>query len=124
MFDKDNQTRYTCTIEKGQGSVEITTDISSSSSSTPEKSVLIGEIGPQFVVVPDDAPDQRIVGSSASGVWATVAKAAFAIRDNKTSAAPSGHDFFGLSQGIVMKLIQDLPGARNCANFVWQEVCV
>ncbi|KAI9336638.1 F/Y-rich N-terminus-domain-containing protein, partial [Zopfochytrium polystomum] len=76
---------------------------------------------PKFVVTPEDAPDRAAVGNSATGAWATIVKTAHQLRNREHAGGASGPDFFGLSQGVVIKLIQDVPGARQCKNYIWQE---
>lgn len=93
----------------------------------------------QFRVVAEDAPDQPIIANSATGVWTAIVKRANEIRnrdhsnsgtkDNVTGKAyidsysgiiASGPDYYGFTHATIAKMIQDLPGAANCINYVWQ----
>lgn len=95
----------------------------------------------QFRVVAEDAPDQPIIANSATGVWTAIVKRANEIRNrdhsnsgtkdnNVTGKAyidssywgiiASGPDYYGFTHATIAKMIQDLPGAANCINYVWQ----
>ncbi|KAH9257240.1 hypothetical protein BASA81_004632 [Batrachochytrium salamandrivorans] len=93
----------------------------------PEKSVryvcqvIDTEDGPKFQVVPDDAPENIIIGGSATGAWTTVIKAANTLRSREHSNSASGPDFFGFSQPTIQKLIQDLPNANLCKLYTFQK---
>ncbi|CAG8667495.1 7682_t:CDS:2 [Acaulospora colombiana] len=75
----------------------------------------------EFIVQADDAPDQPIVASSATGAWTPVIKQANSIRNRKHSNAASGPDYFGLSQPTIRKMIQELPNSEKCENYIFQE---
>jgi F/Y rich C-terminus len=34
---------------------------------------------------------------------------------------PVGPDFFGLRKNTIAKMIQDLPNAEKCTNYIWQN---
>lgn len=34
---------------------------------------------------------------------------------------PVGPDFFGLRKNTIAKMIQDLPNAEKCKNYIWQN---
>eukprot|EP01102_Stenamoeba_stenopodia_P017678 TRINITY_DN6377_c0_g2_i1.p1 TRINITY_DN6377_c0_g2~~TRINITY_DN6377_c0_g2_i1.p1 ORF type:complete len:750 (+),score=266.72 TRINITY_DN6377_c0_g2_i1:129-2378(+) len=72
---------------------------------------------PKFVVWAEDAPEQIYHNSTSSGVWTEVLK-----RIKKKTVSVSGPEMFGLSDPTVQKLIQDLPGARECKNYLWKEI--
>lgn len=94
----------------------------------------------QFRVVAEDAPDQPIIANSATGVWTAIVKRANEIRNrdhsnsgNDTTCClcrcidlvdlmmiASGPDYYGFTHATIAKMIQDLPGAANCINYVWQ----
>ena len=91
-------------------------------------------------MVAEDAPDQPIIANSATGVWTAIVKRANEIRNRdhsnsgKTHACSkesislnsyrvmiaSGPDYYGFTHATIAKMIQDLPGAANCINYVWQ----
>eukprot|EP00897_Mesotaenium_endlicherianum_P009637 jgi/Mesen1/8701/ME000052S08124 len=77
-----------------------------------------GERGAVFRVVPADAPQMVVERDSASGAWVAVCTAvnkAKGIERDKVTI--SGTEMFGLSHPVVCRLIQELPGAAECANF-------
>ncbi|KAK5672142.1 hypothetical protein QVD99_001948 [Batrachochytrium dendrobatidis] len=76
---------------------------------------------PKFQVTPDDAPNNIIIGASATGAWMTVIKAAITIRNKDHSNTVSGPDMFGYSQPTIQKLIQDLPNANLCKMYKFQK---
>jgi hypothetical protein len=45
---------------------------------------------------------------------------AFAVRNMEYGHNPVGPDFFGLRKNTIAKMIQDLPNADKCRNYVWQ----
>lgn len=45
---------------------------------------------------------------------------AFAIRNMDYGHNPVGPDFFGLRKNTITKMIQDLPNADKCKNYIWQ----
>uniref|UniRef100_A0A8C4TBR9 Transforming growth factor beta regulator 1 n=1 Tax=Erpetoichthys calabaricus TaxID=27687 RepID=A0A8C4TBR9_ERPCA len=95
MKNPDQQCLYTCQIKDG------------------------GD-GPQFEIVPEDDPQNAIVGSSALACHTNLLKAIGAIRGKQlTSIVPSGADFFGFSHPTIQNLIQSCPGARKCMNYQW-----
>ncbi|KAG9299571.1 hypothetical protein G9A89_020742 [Geosiphon pyriformis] len=95
MIDPNTQTVYTCSIEDG------------------------GD-GPKFVIEPEDQPDNPITAKTATGAWVTVVRAANTIRSRKHSNAASGPDYFGFTHATIRKMIQDLPNASKCKNYVLQ----
>ncbi|CAG8734548.1 20465_t:CDS:2 [Cetraspora pellucida] len=95
MVDPDKNTIYTSRIEDG-------------------------EDGPRFIVEAEDRPNQPITATSATGAWTPVIKQANIIRERKHSNAASGPDYFGLSQPTIRKMIQELPNAEHCKNYIMQ----
>ncbi|CAG8502501.1 4020_t:CDS:2, partial [Racocetra persica] len=95
MVDPDKNTIYTSRIEDG-------------------------EDGPRFIVEAEDRPNQPITATSATGAWTPVIKQANIIRERKHSNAASGPDYFGLSQPTIRKMIQELPNADHCKNYIMQ----
>ncbi|KAI9323772.1 F/Y rich C-terminus-domain-containing protein [Dichotomocladium elegans] len=116
MVNPNANTIYTCSVEEN------------------------GEQGPRFRVVAEDYPDQPIIANSATGVWTAIVKRANEIRNREHSNSgksreesdsygdplneyliASGPDYYGFTHATVAKMIQDLPGAENCINYVWQK---
>ncbi|KAI8344082.1 F/Y rich C-terminus-domain-containing protein [Chlamydoabsidia padenii] len=97
MINSDQNTVYTCTVEEN------------------------GEQGPRFRVIAEDCPDQPIIANSATGVWTAIVKRANEIRNREHSNSASGPDYYGFTHATIAKMIQDLPGADQCLNYVWQK---
>ena len=86
--------------------------------------VLDGGDVPRFEVVPEDDPSNVISASTATGAWTAVIRAANAIRKRSHSNSASGPDYFGFSHPTIAKLIQELPDADKCKNYVMQKFVV
>ncbi|KAK9674868.1 hypothetical protein K7432_016828 [Basidiobolus ranarum] len=99
MVDPENQTIYVCRISDG------------------------GE-GPKFHIEPEDQPDNPIIANTATGAWTTVVKAVNTIRKREHSNSASGPDYFGFSHPTIAKMIQDLPDADQCKQYIWQEFII
>ncbi|ORZ24176.1 F/Y rich C-terminus-domain-containing protein [Absidia repens] len=97
MVNAEQNTVYTCTVEEN------------------------GEQGPRFRVIAEDSPDQPIIANSATGVWTAIVKRANEIRNREHSNSASGPDYYGFTHATIAKMIQDLPGADQCLNYVWQK---
>ncbi|KAF6083199.1 transforming growth factor beta regulator 1 [Phyllostomus discolor] len=85
-----------------------------------------GGVQPQFEIVPEDDPQNAIVGSSAEACHAELLTAVSATAGKPVSnVLPSGADFFGFSHPTIHNLIQSCPGARKCVNYQWVkfDVC-
>jgi hypothetical protein len=114
---------------------------------TYESRIVDGGDSPKFIVTPEDSPELAAEGTSATGAWTIVIKgayyvivifllffistgneseflsvAAYAIRSKEHTSSASGPDYFGLSQGVIMKLIQDMPESHHCKNYCRQTV--
>jgi hypothetical protein len=106
-----------------------------SSMYTPDKMVrykseiIDGGDGPRFQVTPADG-NKPIVASTATGAWTTIIKGCVSnlavnlTRNREHSNSASGPDYFGLSHGTIMKLIQELPNADKCTNYTHQVVII
>ncbi|CAG8449918.1 10833_t:CDS:2 [Racocetra fulgida] len=68
-----------------------------------------------------DQPDKPIIANTATGAWTSVVREANAIRHRDHSNSASGPDYFGFSQATIRKMIQDLPNANKCKNYVEQH---
>lgn len=79
-----------------------------------------GGVQPQFEIVPEDDPQNTIVGSSADACYEelvrTISSATGKLMPNLLSC---GAEFFGFSHPIVHNLIQSCPEAQNCVNYQW-----
>ncbi|CAL1712990.1 unnamed protein product [Somion occarium] len=83
--------------------------------------ILDGGDGPKFQIIADDNREDPVLAGTATGAWSTVVKAANSIRSRQHSNSVSGPDFFGLGQNTIKHLIQELPGANELKNYVWQK---
>ncbi|RCH96328.1 hypothetical protein CU097_003245 [Rhizopus azygosporus] len=96
MVDPHSDTQYTCEILDG------------------------GE-EPIFQLNADDNPNECWRGPTPTTVWTIVVRRAFAIRNMDYGHNPVGPDFFGLRKNTIAKMIQDLPNADKCKNYIWQN---
>ncbi|KAG1049112.1 hypothetical protein G6F46_001358 [Rhizopus delemar] len=96
MIDPHSDTQYTCEILDG------------------------GE-EPIFQLNADDNPNECWRGPTPTTVWTIVVRRAFAIRNMDYGHNPVGPDFFGLRKNTIAKMIQDLPNADKCKNYIWQN---
>ncbi|EIE79854.1 hypothetical protein RO3G_04559 [Rhizopus delemar RA 99-880] len=74
---------------------------------------------PKFEVTADDC-DETYSGPTPTTVWTKIVRQAFAIRNQEYGHNPVGPDFFGLRKNTIAKMIQDLPNASKCSQYVWQ----
>ncbi|KAG3286848.1 transforming growth factor beta regulator 1 [Ictidomys tridecemlineatus] len=85
-----------------------------------------GGVQPQFEIVPEDDPQNAIVGSSADACHAELLRTISATKGElMPNLLPSGAEFFGFSHPTIHNLIQSCPGARKCVNYQWVkfDVC-
>ncbi|KAI8373154.1 uncharacterized protein BYT42DRAFT_616328 [Radiomyces spectabilis] len=75
---------------------------------------------PKFEVTADDCP-MTYSGPTPTTVWTIIVRRAFAIRNQEYGHNPVGPDFFGLRKNTIAKMIQDLPNASKCSQYVWQN---
>jgi len=80
-----------------------------------------GGDGPKFQIVPSDVPDCPVIAGTATGTWSNIVKQANAIRNRQHSNSVSGSDFFGLGQNTIKPLIQELTGADQLMDYMWQN---
>ncbi|KAJ1976352.1 hypothetical protein H4R34_004006 [Dimargaris verticillata] len=80
--------------------------------------------GPLFQVIAEDAPNEPIIATSATGAWTTCVKAANAVRHKDHSNSASGPDYFGFSNPTIAKMIQDLPNSEKCRSYIRQKYTV
>ncbi|ORY04894.1 hypothetical protein K493DRAFT_253090, partial [Basidiobolus meristosporus CBS 931.73] len=99
MVDPESQTIYVCKISDG------------------------GD-GPKFHIEPEDQPDNPIIANTATGAWTTVVKAVNTVRKREHSNSASGPDYFGFSHPTIAKMIQDMPNADKCQQYIWQQFIV
>lgn len=83
--------------------------------------ILDGGDGPKFQIVPSDALDRKVIAGTATGAWSSIVKQANGIRNRQHSNSVSGPDFFGLGQNTIKHLIQELGGANQLRDYVWQN---
>lgn len=90
-----SQTLYTCRIKNNNGA-------------------------PRFEIVAEDDPETVYSQATSTGAWTSVMREVNRVRNKEGSNSASGPDYFGYSNPTILKLIQELPNARKCANYVWQ----
>ncbi|KDQ20903.1 hypothetical protein BOTBODRAFT_322035 [Botryobasidium botryosum FD-172 SS1] len=83
--------------------------------------ILDGGDGPRFQITASDIPDRKMVAGTATGVWSGIVRAANLVRERQHSNSVSGPDYFGLGQNTIKHLIQELPGADQLRDYVWQN---
>ncbi|ORY89974.1 hypothetical protein BCR43DRAFT_567178 [Syncephalastrum racemosum] len=96
MVDPHSDTQYTCQI-------------------------LDGGNEPIFSLEAEDNPGEVWRGPTPTTVWTIAVRRAFAIRQMDYGHNPVGPDFFGLRKNTIAKMIQDLPNANRCENYIWQN---
>ncbi|KAI8339441.1 hypothetical protein BC941DRAFT_420485 [Chlamydoabsidia padenii] len=96
MVDPHSDTQYTCQI-------------------------LDGGDEPIFQLEADDNPGEVWRGPTPTTVWTIAVRRAFKIRQMDYGHNPVGPDFFGLRKNTIAKMIQDLPNADKCKNYIWQN---
>jgi len=81
-----------------------------------------GADGPWFKLTADEGMDEPILAKSATAAWAEVLKRVTAAREalgeTAKKTAISGPEFFGYSLPHVRLLIEELPGASECAEYM------
>ncbi|KAF7732020.1 hypothetical protein EC973_007125 [Apophysomyces ossiformis] len=82
--------------------------------------ILDGGQEPIFRLEADDNPGDVYLGPTPTTVWTIAVRRAFAIRNMDYGHNPVGPDFFGLRKNTIAKMIQDLPNANKCKNYIWQ----
>jgi hypothetical protein len=75
--------------------------------------ILDGGDGPRFHIVAADMPDEPIIANSATGAWTVVVRRSNEIRHRE--------HYYGFKHPTIAKLIQDLAGADQLKNYVWQN---
>ncbi|KAI8389407.1 F/Y-rich N-terminus-domain-containing protein [Blakeslea trispora] len=76
---------------------------------------------PRFHVTAADMPDEPIIANSATGAWTVVVRRSNEIRNRDHSNSASGPDYYGFKHPTIANLIQDLPGAKELKQYVWQN---
>eukprot|EP00727_Mastigamoeba_balamuthi_P008091 m51a1_g3902 putative transforming growth factor beta regulator 1 (387) ;mRNA; f:117802-119534 len=89
--------------------------------------ILDGGDAPKFRVtcIEEGKKDTVIEGATASGVWAEIHKRADAVKESVSGKRQftqlSGPEMYGYSNTTIAKLIQDLPGAKQCSQYIFQK---
>ncbi|KAI9314315.1 F/Y-rich N-terminus-domain-containing protein [Dichotomocladium elegans] len=94
MLNPDNMVTYTCSIQEGTSA-------------------------PKFCIAPSDQPSMVIERDNPTAAWSTVMKEANR-ETQRTHFAVSGPEYFGLSHPSVAMMIQELPNATACTNYMWR----
>lgn len=64
-------------------------------------------------------PEVEIEKDTPTAAWTAVMKEANKDRQ-RANFAVSGPEYFGMSHPTIAKMIQELPGAEKCVNYVWR----
>lgn len=83
--------------------------------------ILDGGDAPRFHVIASDQPTDPIIANSATGAWTVIVRKSNEIRHREHSNSASGPDYYGFKHPTIAKMIQDLPGANQLKNYVWQN---
>jgi chromodomain-helicase-DNA-binding protein 7 len=81
----------------------------------------LGGPKPVFRVYLEDDPSIKYEGESTSQPWTSILKQLSAKKKEKHANTISGPMAFGLDRPIVQRLIQQLPGAKDCKKYIWLE---
>ena len=81
---------------------------------------------PRFQVLANDDPDNPVIEESSSHAWKAVYRRVIDARvksgeDVKSMCSVSGPAQFGFAEPTIAKLIQELPNADLCQNYVMKE---
>jgi chromodomain-helicase-DNA-binding protein 7 len=76
---------------------------------------------PVFRVYMEENPRVSFEGLTTSQPWVLILKAVSAKKREKHSNTISGPMAYGLDRPLVQRLIQQLPGARQCKNYIWVD---
>ncbi|ORY99475.1 F/Y rich C-terminus-domain-containing protein [Absidia repens] len=82
--------------------------------------IIDGGDGPRFSIEAADQPGEPIIANSATGAWTVVVRKSNEIRQRDHSNSASGPDYYGFKHPTIAKMIQDLPGATELQDYVWQ----
>lgn len=94
--------------------------INPSDNSIYECTVSRDERGPLYEVTAMDS-GKKFTGRSSSGAWASIVQDSLAIRNRPKTTSICGPDLFGFTCPEIAKLVQDLPGSKQCSKYKWQK---
>jgi hypothetical protein len=93
----------------------------------PEKHVLYrsrildGGDGPIFQVTPEDDPDNIVTAPAASAAWTTIMRKVNEARNKEHTSSASGPEYFGFGYPPIARLIQEMPNADKCKEYIIQN---
>jgi len=81
---------------------------------------------PIFRVIADDDQENAISATSPSAAWKIIIEKVNVLKKEPTQgkrmfASVSGPEYFGFSNATISKLIQELPNAEKCANYIMKK---
>jgi len=79
--------------------------------------VVDGGSSPLFRITAMDYPELVLQHATSSGVWVEALK----LIKKRPNISVSGPEMFGFSDPTVKMLIQELPNARKCLNYIWKD---
>lgn len=78
---------------------------------------------PKFRIYPEGRPDEYMEGETPSSPWVTALKTLSSIRGEKGKANTiSGPEAYLLSHPTTIYLIQHMPGASECSNYIMKPI--
>lgn len=81
-----------------------------------------GEATPLFRVTMDDNPDIKYEGNSPTSPWNLILKRILELRaenaNNPKALSISGPEYYGLAAPVTIYLIQQMPEAKECVNYI------
>lgn len=83
--------------------------------------ILDGGEKPLYKVTCSDDPQNPIVRDSSTGCWVHICRKVNDMSDNKKEKVTiSGTERFGLLESTVKKILEHLPNAEKCKNYVFK----
>ncbi|KAI9475574.1 MAG: F/Y rich C-terminus-domain-containing protein [Benjaminiella poitrasii] len=77
---------------------------------------------PLFCIEAEDAPEIEIKKNTPTAAWSEVLRKSNLLRQKEFKNTVSGPEYYGLSSITIKKMIQELPGARDCIGYQWMDI--
>lgn len=82
--------------------------------------ILDGGDGPIFQVVPEDDPENPVTAITASPAWTSIVRKVNEAKNKGHMSSASGPEYFGFGNPTIARLIQEMPNAVKCKNYIMQ----
>ena len=82
--------------------------------------ILDGGDGPLFQVTAEDDPENPVAAPAASTTWTTIVRKVNEAKNKGQMCSASGPEYFGFGNPTIARLIQEMPNADKCKNYVMQ----